>query len=131
MRFTNLALVLLVGAALVMPAIASAQDAAPAISNVVTIDTKGQADVILNEAANNAKIFERLGIKAKRRYLQATLAGPNSGNFVVVIEYPNLAEMASAQQKLQSDAEWQKYIDKIQAADMVIESNSVWAERTP
>ena len=98
---------------------------------VFTIDTKGKTDVILNEAANNAKIFERLGIKATRRYMQASLAGPNAGTFAVVIEYPSLAEMAAAQRKLQNDAEWQKYIDKIQGNDMVIESNSIWVEATP
>ncbi len=123
-RLVQVALVVLVSAALTAPGISSAQDAAPAITQVVSIDTKGKTDVILNEAANNAKIFARLGIKATRRYLQATLAGPNAGTFAVVIEYPSLAEMAAAQQKLQNDPEWQKYIQKIQDADMVIDARS-------
>lgn len=120
-----------IGIALAVPAGAFAQQAAPAITQVVTIDTNGKTDLILGEAKKNEKIFERLGIKATRRYMQASLAGPSTGAFAVVIEYPSLAAHAAAQEKLASDSDWQKYIDKIIDAGMTIESNSIWVNRTP
>lgn len=114
-----------------IPALVQAQQTAPPISQVVVIDTAGKTDVLLGEAKKNQKIFERLGIQAKRRYLQASLAGDATGNLAVVIEYPSLAAMAAAQEKLAGDAEWQKYIDKIQSSGMSVQSNAIWVEITP
>ena len=49
----------------------------------------------------------------------------------MVINYPSLAELASAQEKLRSDPEWQKYLDKITKSGMTILSNSIWQDITP
>ncbi len=117
--------------ALALPAGSLAQQASPAVQQVVAIDTNGKTDVILGEAEANKKIFERLGINATRSYMQASLAGPNTGTFIVIIEYPSLSALAAAQEKLANDADWQKYIDKIIDAGMIIESNSIWVELTP
>jgi hypothetical protein len=125
-----LGLTMLLGVAVAAPGNSLAADPPP-ISHVVTIDTNGKTDMLLAEAKKNEKIFERLGIQARRRYMQATLAGPNTGTLIVVIEYPSLSAMAAAQEKLGNDAEWQKYIDKIRDAEMTIENMSVWAEITP
>ncbi len=123
-------LVAAIGVAITLPA-ASLADEPPAVTQVVAIGTNGKTDVLLAEANNNKKIFERLGIKAERSYLQASLAGPNTGTVAVVIEYSSLVSLAAAQEKLANDAEWQKYIDKITAEGMTIESNSLWVDITP
>jgi len=110
---------------------ASATAAGPAVTQVVAVDTNGDTDALLADAKSNAKIFERLGIQATRRYMQATLAGSESGTIAVVIDYPSLAALAAAQEKLRNDPEWQKYIEKINKSGMSVQSNSVWVDMTP
>ena len=103
----------------------------PAVTQFVSIETNGNDDVLLSHAAANDKIFERLGIKATRRYIRASLAGDFSGTLAVVIEYPSLVALAEAQAKLSEDAEWQKYIDVINDKGMNVQSNSLWVDVTP
>jgi len=103
----------------------------PAVVQFVSLGAAADSDVLLAEAAATRQIFERLGIKATRRYLQATLAGDFSGTLSLMIEYPNLAALADAQAKLANDEEWQKYLDKIQAAGLRVQSNSLWRDVTP
>ena len=127
-RFTQ---ILVLGVSLGVALLAGSALAADPITQVVTIDTKGETDTLLANKASNEAIFKRLGIDAKRRYMQASLAGPSTGTVAVVIEYPSLAAMAAAQEKLQADAEWQKYIDKITETGMTVQSNSIWVELRP
>ncbi len=122
-----LGLAVVLGAA---PAVSLAADPPP-ISQAVVIDTNGKTDLLLSHAKKNEAIFKRLGIEARRRYLQATLAGEDSGSVAVVIEYANLGAMAAAGAKLQDDKEWQAYIDKITAAGLSVQSNAIWADITP
>ncbi len=117
--------------ALVVGMAVEAQAEGPPISQVVIVDTQGNTDKLLSYAKSNQAIFKRLGIKARRRYLQASFAGPNAGSVAVVIEYPSLAALAAAQEKLANDKEWQSYIDAITKADMTIASNAIWVEITP
>ena len=126
-------LLIALGLAVALVAAPSASLAAdpPPVSQVVVINANGQADLLLSYAKGNEAIFKRLGIEARRRYLQATLAGENTGSIAVVIEYANLGAMAAAQAKLQNDKEWQAYIDKITASDLTVQSNSIWADITP
>ncbi len=112
------------------PAVSLAADPPP-VSQVVVIETNGQTDLLLSHAKKNEAIFKRLGIEARRRYLQATLAGEDSGSIAVVIEYANLGAMAAAGAKLQNDKEWQAYIDKITESGIRVQSNAVWADITP
>ena len=130
----NLIRVLVLGASFALafgtPLSALAEEPPP-VTQSVTLDTNGKTDLLLSHAKKNEMIFERLGIKAKRRYLQGTLAGASSGDVIVVIDYPNLAALADAQAKLSNDKEWQSYIDKITAAGITVTSNSLWADITP
>ena len=103
----------------------------PGIVQFVSVGAGQDGDVILAEAEKTQKIFDRLGIKASRRFIRATLAGEFSGTLSLMIEYPNLAALADAQAKLANDDEWQKYIDKIQSKGLRIQSNSVWVDVTP
>ncbi len=131
MKRVSLLILLGLAVALAAPPAASLAADPPPISQVVVLDTNGQTDMLLSHAKKNEAIFKRLGIEARRRYLQATLAGENTGSLAVVIEYPNLGAMAAAQAKLQDDKEWQAYIDKIIGAGITVESNAVWADITP
>ncbi len=103
----------------------------PRIVQFVSVGAGQDGDFILAEAKKTQKIFDRLGIKASRRFIRATLAGEFSGTLSLMIEYPNLAALADAQAKLANDDEWQKYIDKIQSKGLRIQSNSVWVDVTP
>ena len=63
---------------------------------------------------------------------QSTLAGPNTGGLAIAIEYADMASFAAGQSKLQADAEWQKWIEELQAWDKsAVTSNSLLIERTP
>jgi hypothetical protein len=103
----------------------------PSILQAVVINTNGNTDALLAEAEKTREIFKRLGIDAKRRYLQASLAGDQTGSIAVTIEYPNLKSLAEAQEKLQDDKEWQDYIQGFTEKGMTVESNSIWVDRTP
>ncbi len=131
MKRVSLLILLGLAVALAAPPAASLAADPPPISQVVVLDTNGQTDMLLSHAKKNEAIFKRLGIEARRRYLQATLAGESTGSVAVVIEYPNLAAMAAAQAKLQNDKEWQAYIDSITGAGLTVESNAIWADITP
>ena len=125
MRSTKLlGLAILLGVAIAVPGVSFAQGAA-AIMQVYIMDVGDNLDAFLAEAKNNEKIFARLGINAKRTYRQATLAGPSSGMIALTIDYADLKSLAIAQEKLEKDAEWQKYVDKFTAAGIIIESNGV------
>lgn len=103
----------------------------PGVLQAVVINTNGKDDALLAEAKKNEKIFKRLGIQARRRYLQATLAGSQTGTMIVSIDYPSLTAFAEAQAKLAEDKEWQEYISRITGAGMTVESNSIYRDLTP
>ena len=55
---------------------------------------------------------QRLSISQVRQRLTraATLAGPNTGNVVVAVEYPSMVSMAESNAKVGPTPEWQKFI---------------------
>jgi len=92
----------------------------------------GNADAFLANADKTRAIFKRLGIDATRRYYRATLAGEATGTLALAIEYPSLAALAAAQEKLAGDKEWQAYVDKLtQDTNVNVVSNSVYVEVAP
>jgi hypothetical protein len=103
----------------------------PAIVQVIVIDTNGDNDAFLSKAQEAREIFKRLGIDARRRYMQASLAGEESGNIALTIDYPSLKALAEAGEKLSNDAQWQAYVQWIGEKGMSVVSNSVWVDRTP
>jgi hypothetical protein len=58
-------------------------------------------------------------------------AGASAGTIALTIDYPNLMSMATAQEKLENDAEWQKYVEKLGDAGITVESNAIWLDITP
>ena len=107
-----LGLAIVLGAAIAVPGISFADEPLP-ITQVYVMNTNGNLDAFLAEAKNNEQIFARLGINAKRTYRQAYIAGASAGTIALTIDYPNLMSMAAAQEKLENDAEWQKYVEKL------------------
>ncbi len=131
MRYVSLGigLVLALGLMAVSPGEALADS--PGVLQAVVINTNGKDDALLAEAKKNEKIFERLGIQARRRYPRATLAGPQTGAMIVSIDYPSLTAFAEAQAKLAEDTEWQEYIERVTGSGMTVESNSMYRDVTP
>ena len=112
------------------PEQAIAQEA-PAVVQVVQIDTGGSIAKFLELSAQVDAINEKYGGTGERRILQSTLAGPNTGSVFVVIEYPNLVSMAESVSRSSASPEWAKFVADFQAAGMRVLSNSVSVDITP
>jgi hypothetical protein len=98
---------------------ALAQDQGPAVSTVIAFSAgqnpAAEAQVIdaakaLNTYANGVK-----GNPCKGRFLQATLAGSESGTYIAVIECPNMEAMTRSGQVLNTDAQFRKLNGDVQA----------------
>ena len=122
-----LALVLTFGLA---PNDAVAQDA-PRVNNVLFIDVGGDLPKFLEFFTRFQAIAEKYDSTGTARVWVATLAGPNTGNLVVVTEFPNLVSMAQTQAKIGPSPEFQQFIVDFAAAGMSVTSNQVLAEATP
>ncbi len=124
---TGLALVLACGLA---PNDTVAQDA-PAVENVLFVDVAGDFPKFLEFYARFRAIGEKYGSTGTGRVWVATLAGPNTGNVVVVTEYPSFVSMAESNAKTFQTPEWQQAVADFQAAGMSLISNQVIVEATP
>ncbi len=85
---------LLIGLALVFtfglaPNDAVAQDA-PAVNNVLFIDTGGDLPKFLEFFTRATAIGEKYGTTGKGRVWMTTLAGPNTGSVIVEVPEPGL-----------------------------------------
>jgi hypothetical protein len=68
----------------------------------------GKLEDYRKAVASAGPISERLKSGGRSRIWQADLAGTESGDVVVGIEYADAAAYVSAQEKLAADSEWQK-----------------------
>ena len=120
-------LVLLVGLSVAVTAGAEG----PTALQVVSVDVKAKNQAkYLEKLANAQAIFARLGLPAFRVW-QSTLAGPNTGGLAIAIEYADMASFAAGQSKLQTDAEWQKWLENLRNWDKsTVTSSSMLIERT-
>ncbi len=126
---------LLIGLALVLtfglaPNDAVAQDA-PAVNNVLFIDTGGDLPKFLEFFTRVQAIGKKYDTTGTARVWFATLAGPNTGSVVVVNEYPSLVSMAESNTKVGQSPEWQQLIADFAAAGMRVVSNQALVEVTP
>jgi cell fate (sporulation/competence/biofilm development) regulator YlbF (YheA/YmcA/DUF963 family) len=74
--------------------------------------------------------FQRVGVPAARVW-QATLAGPETGTFVITTAYNSLGAYQEAQKKLEGDAEFQDLVRQAQATGRKIASSLLVRDRTP
>ncbi len=123
----GLALVLACGSA---PNDAVAQDA-PAVNNVLFIDTGGDLPKFLEFFTRFGAIAEKYDSTGTPRVFMTTLAGPNTGSVIVVTEFPNFVSMAESQTKVNQSPEFQQFAADFAAAGMSVASSSVSVEVTP
>ncbi len=123
----SLALVLTFG---LTPNDAVAQDA-PAVNNVVFIDTGGDLPKFQELFTRVVAIREKYGSTGTGRVWLATLAGPNTGDVVVVWTYPSMVSMAQTNAKVFPSPEWQQLLADFRAAGMRVTSNQAFVEVTP
>ena len=125
-------LVAAVAALAAAPRTALAQGQAPKVVTVVAVEVAGvDQDAFLQRVTKAQAIWKGLGIPAFRAW-QSTLAGPNTGMIVFVTQYDNAEAWAKNAQKLQASAEWQKWIDDLQAwGKTTVTSSSMQVEITP
>ncbi len=71
----------------------------------------GRRQEFLKEVAEAKKILERLGVSF--RAAETIVGGPNTGNFVVALEFNDMAAFAGFTQKAQADSEWQAFQAKL------------------
>ena len=87
-----------------------------AVATVTTFEIRpGRNEEFNKQVAEAKKLHERLG--GRVRVWAATLAGPNAGQVIYVIEHNDLAAFASFSQKMQADSAWLAFAAKVFTAD--------------
>ena len=95
------------------------------------IDTGGDLPKFLEFFTRFNAIAEKYDSTGTARVWMATLAGPLTGNVVVVTEFPNMVSMAESQAKVVQSPEFQQFGTDFAAAGMRVTSNQVTVEVTP
>jgi hypothetical protein len=110
--------------------LASATQAnAAAVWSVITVRVEGDATQWLELVKQASAIRKRLEIPTVN-VVQATFAGDATGLFYVSTEYPSLAALGEASDKLTGDASFQAVLKQLQTLGTV-ESSSLYVDRTP
>ena len=114
------------------PATALAQGQAPKVATVLAVQVAAvDQDAFMERITKAQAIWKKLGIPAFRTW-QTTFGGPNTGTIIFVTEYDNAGAWVQLSAKLQSSAEWQKFIDSLQSwGKSTTLSNSMMVEITP
>jgi len=98
------------------------------VIQVVTVQVEpGQLEKYRGEVKKLVGVMERLGSKGTIRMWQTTAGGPDTGNMLVGVEYPDAAAWAADSAKLADDAEWQKIMSGLPAMRTVV-STSIWRD---
>jgi hypothetical protein len=114
------------------PVTGLAQEQAPKVITVLAVEVAAvDQDAFFQRVKKAQEIWQKLEMPPFRAW-QSTLAGPNTGNLVFVTEYDDPGDWAKNSGKLQASAEWQKWIDDLQAwGKTTVTSNSMLVEVTP
>jgi hypothetical protein len=72
-------------------------------------------------------IMNALGITGSVRVWRATFAGPNAGNIIVAIEFPDLSAFADAETKIRGDKNYQAWLGEMAKSRTII-SDSLYTE---
>jgi hypothetical protein len=126
---------LAIAAALATVSVASAPPAVavhhePVIQVVTVKVAAGKLERYLQEVKKLSAVLTRVESSGKLRIWQATAAGPDSGEVLVGIEYPNAAAWATDSTKAQDDAEWQKIVAGLDDL-RTLQSIAVWRDVSP
>jgi 2-oxo-4-hydroxy-4-carboxy--5-ureidoimidazoline (OHCU) decarboxylase len=112
----------------VRPAIAAHHE--PVTQVVIVEVAPGKLESYRQEVKKLTAVLSRLGSSARPRMWQATAAGPNTGNVMVGLEYPNAAAWAADSAKIQRDAEWQRIVAGLDKLRTLV-SSSIWRDISP
>ncbi len=110
------------------PAVAAHHE--PVIQVVTVKVAAGKLESYRQEVKKLAAVLTRLASSGKLRMWQATAGGPDTGQVLVGIEYPNAAAWAADSTKAQNDAEWQKIVAGLDGL-RTLESIAVWRDLSP
>jgi hypothetical protein len=110
------------------PAVAAHHE--PVIQVVTVKVAAGKLESYLQEVKKLSAVLTRVASSGKLRMWQATAAGPDTGEVLVGIEYPNAAAWATDSTKVQNDAEWQKIVAGLDGL-RTLASIAVWRDVSP
>lgn len=102
---------------------------AAAVWSVVTVRVEGDESAWLDLVKQASLIRKQLGVPTVG-VVQATFAGESTGLFYVSTEYPSLAALGEASDKLTGDAHFQAVLKQLQALG-TLEASSLYVDRTP
>ena len=122
---------LAIGVALLGLVAANPAQAVNPVVAVLTIEVQGDLDQYLGYVRRLSAIAAKHQ-GGRTRVYRATYAGSNTNTVFVTLEYSNHAALATAQARLESDAEWQKAMGELTAAGLrSVVSRSLLEEITP
>jgi hypothetical protein len=93
---------------------------------VVVVKTDDVAGY-LQSLEKGKEIMNNLGIKGSVRVWRATFAGPNAGNIIVAIEFPDMHALADAEAKIRTDKNYQAWLGEM-AKNRAVISDSLYTE---
>lgn len=99
------------------------------VLRVVVVETR-DADAYVKEIERGRAILKRLDSSGVIRVWRARFAGPDAGNVVVSLEYPNMAAFARDDSKAAADSEYQAWLKGLDKLRKIV-SDSLYSELKP
>lgn len=98
------------------------------MSAVSYAQTVGQATMIktddpaayLQKLEDGKALLKKLGSRGEMRAWRATIAGSNTGNISVVVEWPSMMAFAEDGEKVLNSSEWAAWIDSLSSIRTVL-----------
>lgn len=109
--------------------ILSAFAAQAAVLRVVVVDVSN-AGAYVQEIEKGKALLKQAGSPAQIRVWRARFAGPNAGQFVVSVEYPDLQAFAADDKKIAANADYQAWLKGLDKVRKVL-SDSYYEEAKP
>ena len=122
---TLFALVVMLGMQLGISQAAHAQKTT--VLRVVRIQTDDAA-AYMQGLDRGKSIMKKMGLTQSIRVWRAQFAGPETGNIVVAIEYPDMASFAAAEAKTNADPEYQEWLKSMMKVRKIV-SDSIYREQ--
>jgi hypothetical protein len=100
-----------------------------AVLRVVVVDVSDAAAYVRQIEVGKA-LLKKAGSPAQIRVWRARFAGPDAGQYVVSVEYPDLQSFAADDKRLAADAEYQGWIKGLDSLRTIV-SDSLYEETKP
>ena len=102
-----------------------------AVLAVLSLDIQGNVEEYLEAAKPIIARFSEILPKSKLTVFQAEFAGSDSGEILVVIDYPSMAYIEEMRPKVASDEELAKLWPTLEKFGVTVESNGLYLNRAP